>query len=392
MPRRTNSLPKYRKHKASGQAVVTIHGQDHYLGPHGTKASKREYDRLVGEWVASGRPDAPQAANDITIMEVCAAYLRFAKGYYRKDGRPTGAIYSVKAALKPVKELYGHTAAVEFGPLALKAIRARMIEADNSRTYINDAADRIRAMFKWAASEELIPAAVYHALLTVAGLRKGRTVARETAPVLPVDDSVVNTTLDHLTPVVADMVRLQRLTGCRPDEVCSLRPCDVDTSGPVWTYTPESHKTQHHGRQRIICIGPKGQDILRPYLLREKTSYCFSPADSERKRRAEQHASRKTPLSCGNTPGTNRKAKPKRTAGERYTSESYRRAIHRACDKAKLDRWSPNRLRHSAATEIRKRFGLEAAQVTLGHAAADVTQVYAERDLQKAADVMKAIG
>ena len=39
----------------------------------------------------------------------------------------------------------------------------------------------------------------------------------------------------------------------------------------------------------------------------------------------------------------------------------------------KAHRWSPNRLRHSAATAIRQRFGLEAAQVPLGHASADVT-------------------
>ena len=55
-------------------------------------------------------------------------------------------------------------------------------------------------------------------------------------------------------------------------------------------------------------------------------------------------------------------------------------------------RWSPNRLRHSAATAIRRQFGLEAAQVTLGHASADVTQVYAEGDSEKAAEVMRLIG
>jgi hypothetical protein len=55
MPRLSNSLPKYRKHKASGQAIVTLNGRDIYLGPHGTKASKREYDRIIGEWLQNGR-------------------------------------------------------------------------------------------------------------------------------------------------------------------------------------------------------------------------------------------------------------------------------------------------------------------------------------------------
>ena len=267
---------------------------------------------------------------------------------------------------------------------------------------------------------------MYHGLMAVSGLRKGRSEAREPDPVQPVDDATVQATLPHLTPVVADMIRFQRITGCRPQDVCNLRPCDVDMSGDVWLYRPDTHKTEHHDRERIIPIGPKGQDILRPYLLREKESHCFRPVDSEKKRRAAQHDNRKTPLSCGNRPGTNRKRKPKRTAGEQYTTESYRRAIHRACDlafpapeplcrrddesvrkwqerltdkqRAELDqwqsdhRWSPNRLRHSAGTEIRKRYGLEAAQVILGHASADVTQVYAERDLQKAVEIMREVG
>jgi integrase len=54
--------------------------------------------------------------------------------------------------------------------------------------------------------------------------------------------------------------------------------------------------------------------------------------------------------------------------------------------------WSPNQLRHNAATEIRAKFGLEAAQMTLGHATADISQIYAERDLRKAAEVMAVVG
>jgi hypothetical protein len=42
--------------------------------------------------------------------------------------------------------------------------------------------------------------------------------------------------------------------------------------------------------------------------------------------------------------------------------------------------------------DIRARYGLEAAQVILGHSRTDVTQVYAERDLAKAVEVMREIG
>jgi len=91
-----------------------------------------------------------------------------------------------------------------------------------------------------------------------------------------------------------------------------------------------------------------------------------------------------------------------------YDTAAYLLAIHRACDKAfppegelspielkkwrSERRWSPNRLRHTAATELRKRYGLEAAQVVLGHSMADVTQIYAERDMTKAAAVILEAG
>jgi integrase len=246
--------------------------------------------------------------------------------------------------------------------------------------------------------------------MLVPGLRRGRTIARETEPVTPVDDAIVDATLPHLSPVVADMVRFQRFTGCRPNEVCQLRPCDVDRSGDVWVYRPQSHKTAHHGHERVIFVGPQAQAVLLRYLARDAQAFCFRPCDSEAKRRAAIHAARKTPLSCGNRPGSNRKTTPKREPSDAYNPRAYHKAIRYACTKAfpvpkeiaddpaavakwKADhRWAPNQLRHSAATEIRKRFGLEAAQVVLGHAQANVTQVYAERDHALAARVAKEVG
>ena len=78
--------------------------------------------------------------------------------------------------------------------------------------------------------------------------------------------------------------------------------------------------------------------------------------------------------------------------GEHYSVDSYRQAIHRACDKAGVERWSPNQLRHTVGTDIRQKYGLEAAQVTLGHSQADVTQLYAERDADLAREVARKIG
>lgn len=218
MPRLVDALPKYRKHKASGQAVVTLNGRDCYLGPHGTSASKAFYDRLIAEWLIQGRRAAEPKVEEITVIVLCGRYLRFAKGYYLKDGKCTGTVPAIKAAIKYLREWYGRTLTSDFGPLALKAIRQKMVEDGLSRTYVNSHVARIKRMFKWGVSEQLVPPATYQGLATVAGLLRGRTPAHENPPILPVDDAIVDATLPFMPEVAADMVRLQRLelTKCLP--------------------------------------------------------------------------------------------------------------------------------------------------------------------------------
>lgn len=177
----------------------------------------------------------------------------------------------------------------------------------------------------------------------------------------------------------------------RLGEVCIVRPCDIDRSADVWTYRPESYKTEHHDRDRTVHIGPKGQQILARYLLRDESAYCFSPRERERSRNASRRANRRSPMTpsqAARKPKRNRDRAP----GDCYAVNSYRLAIKRACLVAGVPVWRPNQLRHTAATEIRRRFGLEAAQVTLGHAAADITQVYAERDATLARRIAGEVG
>ncbi len=269
-------IPSYRLHKQSGQAVVTLldgfgSRRDVLLGKHGTPESRAEYLRVVAGWEANGRrlPREQKAGTDITVNELSLGYWRFAEGYYVKNGKPTPQIDRVRLALRPVKELYGHTFAKNFGPLALKAVRGQMVQSGWTRGYVNSCVGCVKRMFKWGVENELIPPSVYHGLQPVAGLKKGRSEAKETQPIRPVDDAHVEAVLPLLTPPVGAMVRLQRLTGMRPCEVVLMRPCDIDRrAGKPWLYTPESHKTEHHGIARVVFLGPQAQEILKPFLDR----------------------------------------------------------------------------------------------------------------------------
>jgi len=167
----------------------------------------------------------------------------------------------------------------------------------------------------------------------------------------------------------------------------------VDTQGEVWVIALDRHKTAWRGHTRKIFVGPKGQAILKKYMATSKPDECiFSPKVAVEQRKDIAEANRKTPLSCGNRRGSNRKSNPKKSPGDRYTTQSYGKAIKSACKLAKIEVWSPNQLRHAAATALRESDGIESASLVLGHKSLDVTQVYAEKSEQKAIELAKKHG
>lgn len=408
MPK-TARIPSYKLHKASGQARVIIRGRQIYLGAFGSPESQEKYARLIAEFAVGKEPEQSKPSDPTTLLmvELLAKYLSYAEGYYVKNGVPSGWLTHIRLVLRLLREHYAHLPVEEFGPLCLKSLQGKLVREGHCRGYINKLLAIVPRIFKWGVGEELVAPHVHLALRAVEGLKKGRTTAPDHPPVLPVAESVVDATLPHLPSIVADMVRLQRFTGMRPGEVCQVRPMDVDRSGDVWLYKVPGHKTEHFGRERVVCIGPKGQEVLMPYLLRAADAYCFSPAETVAKQALEKRARRRSPVQPSQR--NRRKPDPRRAPKDHYTKDSYARAIRRGVTKANkaiikdaqragiddpqlLQYWAPNRLRHSRGTEVRKMFGLEAAQVTLGHAHARITEVYAERDTKLAAEIARKIG
>jgi integrase len=128
----------------------------------------------------------------------------------------------------------GSLAAEDFGPIALESVRNQMIATGNSRKYINGNINSLGRMFRWGVQKELVLPSTHQALVSLPALRKGRTAARETAPIEPVSSAVVSETIKHATTIIADMIKLQYLLGCRPGELCSMKSGEVDCSGDVW--------------------------------------------------------------------------------------------------------------------------------------------------------------
>ena len=411
MSRPKNSVPTYRLHKPSGTARCWVGGRWVALGKYNSPESRAEYARILAELVVApvpGRSASPAGA-DVTVNELLLGFWRYADAHYRRpDGTPTNELPQFRQTFRLVRELYGHTPAREFGPLALKALRQQMIETGWNRKLVNQRVGRVRRVFRWAVGNELVPAAVLQALTAVPGLQAGRSAAKEMAPVKPVEDEHVQATLPFLRPAVRAMAQVQLLTGMRPGEVCQLRPCDLDMTSPVWLFRPAQYKSRHRDKPRVVAVGPRAQRLLTAFTPAEPTDYYFSPRRVVAGLLAERAANRKTPRYPSHQACTlaKRAKAPWRQPAGVYSVTSYGRSVGRAVVRANRRRerlagpdnfdpvphWHPNQLRHAHGTRVRREYGLEAAQVVLGHARADVTQVYAEADMTQAARVAAEIG
>jgi integrase len=157
----------------------------------------------------------------------------------------------------------------------------------------------------------------------------------------------------------------------RSEEVCKLRTCDIDRgAGDFWLYRPAWHKTKRHGKRRVIAFGPRAQEVLAPFLRPlGPWRVIFSPRDFPR------GAWGKTRLPRAD-----------------YTLLSYCDAVAKVCERRGLPHWHPHQLRHAFVTEVRGRYGLDAAQAMLGHSRADVTEIYAQLNEGQVTTLAREIG
>ncbi len=412
MARKSGEMPKVAIHAASQNARVRIGGKTHWLGKCAAgKVSKEQLARATRIWqehllcernqaflaappTPVEQPPSPMPEpSGVSVAAVGLKYLDFAEGYYRTaGGGTTSSVDGIRMALKALFA-FSDLPAASFGPKSLKQVQEMLVREGRPRVTVNRTIKTIRRIFKWAASEELVSAELWHGLCTVAPLQKGRTDAPEVEKVREVPDTTVEATLPHLSRIVGTMVQVQRLTGARPGEVCLMRPADIDRSGDVWIFTPEHHKLEWRDddEPRRLALGPECQQLLLPYLLRHPKAYCFSPAEAVKEHNAQRREDRKTKLWPSHVK-RQRKGTGERQAGGQYTTASYRRAIHRACDTAGIDRWSPNQLRHLRAGEIKERLGIEVAGAVLGHRHLKTTEIYADRKLKQAVDAARMLG
>ena len=379
-------LPKMRYQKGSGgthhRAYVVLNGERHYLGHYDTPEAEEAYHRIVAEWLARGKCPAPPK-EEATITECADIYL----AYLTEQGGDTPSnLDRARGVTGHLVRLYGRMRAAAFTAAHLRAVREALIKDGLARVTVNERTRVVVRMLKHCASLDLIPSEPYHKCLTLEPLKKGRSAAKETQPVRPVRREDVDKVLDRVNRSVGAMIRLQLLTGARPGEICGLKREDIDTNGAVWTATLKRHKNEWRGKARTLYFGPQAQAILREFfLMRRPGEFLFQPMDHWRKRGMEASTPRRP----------NQAPTPRvtdRTVSDRYETATYAKAIRRACEAAGIDVWTPHRLRHTAATELRKEYGIEVTRAILGHSTVAASQIYAEADAGVVTKIMSERG
>jgi integrase len=364
-------LPSYRKHGSADRALVEYKGKRTLLpGPYNSLESRQAYKAFIARYVAAPDPERPLGPG-VLVAELVRAYLRFARAHYGDGYR--GEFANIRHAMRHLLALCAADRADTFGPLRLKEFQKYLADKKLSRRYVNQVVGKVKRMFKWAVSEEIVPASVHHGLESVPGLRPGKTSARETDPKRPVSWEHVFLTLTELSPTITAMVLLQWHTGARSDSICNAAGSQFNRSVDPWEWRPK-HKTEHLGKEVVLYCGPKCQELLAPIIRRKGDGLLFSP----RSQRANRRYNRV------------------------YRSSAYYRAIYRAIDRVNAHRaktgeppiphWTPHQIRHAKGTFVRHTYGIETAQAVLGHASLDATEIYSERRRELARKVAREIG
>jgi len=238
-------VPKYRIRRDRDQAYVEMDGRRIPLpGRARSPESRDAYRRALGDYLrrhASGdKPKPLRLSWELSVAELVAAWLDHCRLYYGGANTRSNEYDNCRYAVRPLVALFGDVAVVDFRAEELRAVREAMItgqwQIDTakqpvrawSRKHANAQVNKIKRLFRWGLERGLVPSENAVMLAAVPPLKKGRTRAREPMPVAPVPDATIDATLPHLPAVVQAMVKVHRITGMRSDNLCAMRPCDID--------------------------------------------------------------------------------------------------------------------------------------------------------------------
>ncbi|MDZ4688166.1 MAG: site-specific integrase [Planctomycetaceae bacterium] len=349
MSRPKNTVPKFCI-DGSGRAFTKVEGRFISLGRGDTSEARQRYaevlsDHAQGRLIARAKRQTAMPS-DLTVNELLLQYVT------KELPRFSSAEWHCQlGAIRILRETFGAVPVSDFGPLRFRVVRDAMIGKGWSRGFVNKQAKRLRAVFRWGVSWELVPNAVADALGTVKSLGAGESTAPESTPRMAIPLADIDTVRASLKQRHRDVLDLLLMTGARPGELIGLTTGDIDRTGEIWRADLAHHKTAHKGKSRTLFFNPTAQLILQKYLQADASARLFP-----------------------------------------FNRVTFGNVIKAACLRAGVTPFVPHQLRHTVATTIADELGTESAQRLLGHATAAMTLHYSKAADAKAIDAVKKLG
>jgi integrase len=290
-------VPKYALHKASGRAFCKIDGQYHYLGKHGSPESLQAYAAIIFERTGKAPPPIADPKN-LTIPGLISAFLSRNQAEYAPGSREPKQFTH---ALLPLARVCKSVRAADFQAHHLDSVRKAMangswLTAEEKAAYakrkravcwcrevINRRVARIKLMFKRCELWGLVPPGTHARLSVITGSSTKALPSPDTEPASWGDVKRLAVFLSRpgkgrhkeRAKRLAALLLTLWWSGARPGEIRIMRAGDVDRSGEVWIYRPETHKNAWRGQTREIALGPKCQAVLKSLMGDDPTAYLF---------------------------------------------------------------------------------------------------------------------
>lgn len=384
--RSSRRAPRLRLYKRTGKGRVILSGQHFYTkADFDTPEAHEEYLDLLKRWRANGMKPLREVVlpvetlHPVTVRDLAAAYEAHIdeKGLYRKNGKETSQRGMLRAAVAELVQSSGDVPLRVFSrPHLVRHRDTLQGKAGLTRQGVNRKIGMLRRIVRWGAERAMVPDQNLFAIEAIRPLHAPPPKRRECVPQEDLD-----AILPKLSSTLRAMVSLQRLTGMRPGEVCAMRwrdidkhPEEVDPKLKLWRYTVAAPKAEHHGTETVYLLNDACQSILKRFV-KTPAAFLFTPRDTIRQRWP------------GGAEGL------LDVASGRYTAASYRQAIERACEAAKVQRFTPHQIRHAFITMVANdpSLGLAAASEAANHRSQQTTLNYVHRDRKLAVRVALAM-
>jgi hypothetical protein len=409
MARPKKRVPTLRQRADDGRWVAYWDGKYYQIGP--KESPKSEIERRYAELILRIQVNASNIAPVANPGEM--SFVSLVRHYLQSDESPRSKGSRERFALlgSLVDECFPRRMMAEaYDAEAHRAFKAWLLAQRAGagpggvgqdrwcRDSINSMLGMVRRVLRYGQSRKLCRGETVAEVLNVRGVRIGD--GRESEDVQPADWCDVKAAVKLLLPLTRAMALLQVHSAARAGELCVMRPADVDRTGPVWVFTPRTHKGTWRGKDREILLGKRCQAVLAPLLEGLKESdYVFSPRRTMgmllEKRAAERTTKRYPSHLAHNKRRREAAAKRQKVSEpkELYTTGGFRQSLERACTAAGVPVFTPHQLRHLALTRIREKHGIDAARAVGGHSLASVTERYSrEVDRSTAARVAAGMG